>query len=343
MLEAVLPSIPRSEAPVTAVMMRAAVVHEPGGPDVLKIEERPLPQVRPGWALVRIHAFGLNRSELLTRAGDSGDAVRFPRVLGIECVGEVADADPATLARGQTVVAAMGGMGRDYDGGYEDYALLPVASVIPVRTTLSWAELGAVPETFGTAWGSLQTLDLREGQLLLIRGGTSSVGMAAITLAKGRDVRVIATTRQEAKRAALEANGADHVVIDDGTIAAAVRAIAPAGVDALLELVGPKTIVDSFRALRAGARACLTGFLEAVWDDASALAEAKALGIELRRFGSNVINRDTYGGIFQTIIDGIESGHYRLRVDRTFPLADIADAHRYMEANGAAGKVVGLT
>ena len=80
-----------------------------------------------------------------------------------------------------------------------------------------------------------------------------------------------------------------------------------------------------------------------MWDDASALAEAKALGIELRRFGSNVINRDTYGGIFQTIIDGIESGHYRLRVDRTFPLADIADAHRYMEANGAAGKVVGLT
>ena len=97
--------------------MRAAVVHEPGGPEVLKIEERPIPQARAGWVFVRVRAFGLNRSELITRAGGSGDAVKFPRVLGIECVGEVVDAPGTSLTRGQTFVAAMGGMGREYDGG----------------------------------------------------------------------------------------------------------------------------------------------------------------------------------------------------------------------------------
>jgi NADPH:quinone reductase-like Zn-dependent oxidoreductase len=121
-----------------------------------------------------------------------------------------------------------------------------------------------------------------------------------------------------------------------------VRALVPDGVDALLELVGPQTIVDSFRTLRSGAQACLTGFLEGVWEDAGARAAAQELGVVLHRFGSDVINRDDYGGIFQTIIDGIESGRYRLNLDRTFALADIAGAHRYMEANRAAGKVVGL-
>jgi NADPH:quinone reductase-like Zn-dependent oxidoreductase len=324
-------------------MMRAAVVSVPGGPEVLRIEDRPIPAERPGWILVRVRAFGLNRSELLTRAGESGAAVRFPRVLGIECAGEVCGASDSGLEPGQPVIAAMGGMGRDFDGGYAEFALLPATSVIPVQTRLSWPELGAVPEAFGTAWGSLDTLELQTGETLLVRGATSSVGMAAITLAKARGLHVIATTRQAVKAATLEACGADRVVIDDGAIGAAVRTLGIGGADALLELVGPTTIIDSFAGLRLAGRACLTGYLEGSWDDAAARRAAAEGDITFARFSSEVIARDNYAGIFAEIVAGIESGRYRANLDRTFALDDIADAHRYMESNRAVGKVVGLT
>jgi NADPH:quinone reductase len=322
--------------------MRAAVVHEPGGPEVLRVEELPVPEPRPGWVLVRVRAFGLNRSELVTRAGGSGDAVSFPRVLGIECVGEVEEAPDADLAPGQTIVAAMGGMGRDYDGGYAQYTLIPVSQAIPVETSLDWPRLGAIPESFGTAWGSLDQLALAPGQSLLVRGGSSSVGMAAITIAKGNGLTVLATTRQESKRPALQAAGADHVVIDDGEVGTRVREIAPDGVDGLFELVGPRTIRDSLKAVGAGGRACISGFLELDWNVEPARTEAARLGIPLGRFQSGTINVDSFGEIFQDIVRRVEDGPYRDILDRAFPLDEIADAHRYMEENRAAGKVVGV-
>jgi NADPH:quinone reductase-like Zn-dependent oxidoreductase len=322
--------------------MQAVVVHEPGGPEVLLLEERSIPEPRPGWVLVRVWAFGLNRSELITRAGGSGDAVRFPRVLGIECVGEVVEALGSTLAPGQRVIAAMGGMGRDYDGGYEQYVLLPISQVIPVQTTLDWAELGAIPESFGTAWGTLEQLALHEGQSLLVQGGSSSVGMAAITIAKDRGLKVLATTRQESKRAALQTAGADYVIVAEGDVAPAVRALLPEGVDGLCELVGPGALEQALHALAPYGRACMTGFLEGDWDTAGVTAEAERLGVQLRRFGSGVINRASYEGIFAEIVRAIEEGRYSVNLDRVFAIDEIADAHRYMEASRAAGKVVVL-
>jgi NADPH:quinone reductase-like Zn-dependent oxidoreductase len=323
--------------------MRSIVVHQPGGPQVLTLEEHPIPAARPGWVLVRVRAFGLNRSELVTRKGESGDSVKFPLVLGIECAGEVVDDPDADLRPGQTVVAAMGGMGRDYDGGYEQFALLPAAQVIPITTNLDWATLGAIPETFATAWGSLEQLRLRSGDSILVRGGTSSVGMAAITIAKERGMTVFATTRQEAKRAALLANGVDQVLIDDGHVATKLRAVAPLGVTGLLELVGPVTLLDSLGALAVGGRACISGFLEGQWDLTDARAEARRLGVPLAVYGSNVVNRDSYGHVLQDIVDAVEQGRYRVNLDHIFEMSDIADAHRYMEENRAAGKVVVVT
>jgi NADPH:quinone reductase-like Zn-dependent oxidoreductase len=306
---------------------------------VLRVEERPVPEPREGWVLVRVRAFGLNRAELITRSGGSGDSVRFPRVLGIECVGEVVDGGGGDLQPGQTVVAVMGGMGRDHDGGYAEYALLRASHVSPVTTTLDWATLGALPESFGTAWGSLETLELPEGGSLLVRGGTSSVGMAATTLAHARGLTVFATTRQESKLAALTANGAAHPLLDDGRIAEHV----PGGVDGLLELVGPTTFLDSMHALRPGTRGCISGFLEGAWDTTEATAAAGRAGVTLTRFGSDALTRADYGPMFQDVVDGVESGRYRANLDRTFTLDEIADAHRAMESNRAAGKLVVLT
>jgi NADPH:quinone reductase-like Zn-dependent oxidoreductase len=268
--------------------------------------------------------------------------VRFPRVLGIECVGEVVDGGGGDLVPGRTVVAAMGGMGRDYDGGYEEYAVLPQGRVSPVETTLDWATLGALPESFGTAWGSLETLGLEAGDTLLVRGGSSSVGMAATSLASARGIAVLATTRKEGKLDAVRAAGAAHALLDDDGLAERVREIAPDGIDGLLELVGPATFLQSVTFLRRGAAGCVSGFLEGVWSTDEALTAAARAGVRLTRFGSDALSREAYGDVFQEIVDGVQDGRYRANLDRTFPLAEIADAHRYMEANRAAGKVVVL-
>jgi NADPH2:quinone reductase len=178
--------------------MRAAIVEQPGGPEVLQIKEIPVPSPRPGWVLIRVKAFGLNRSEMYTRQGHS-PRVRFPRVLGIECVGVVEDGGGTDLAPGQKVAAVMGEMGRAYDGGYAEYTLVPASQVMPLTTDLPWATLAAIPETFLTAWGSLvEALDVQAGQKLLIRGGTSALGMAALGLAKDMGLYVAATTRDSA-------------------------------------------------------------------------------------------------------------------------------------------------
>jgi NADPH:quinone reductase len=156
--------------------MKAIRVHRAGPPEVLEIEEIPTPPPRPGWVRIRVHAFGLNRSELFTRQGHS-PSVTFPRVLGIECVGTVDDAGGTDLRAGARVAALMGDMGRAYDGGYAEYTLVPRERVLPIRTALPWDVLAALPETWLTAWGSLgEAMDIRDGQTLLVRGGTSSRG-----------------------------------------------------------------------------------------------------------------------------------------------------------------------
>ena len=131
--------------------MKAAVIRRPGPPEVLTIEELPIPAPRSGWVLIRIKSFGLNRSELFTRQGHSPN-VKFPRVLGIEAVGVVEAAPETEFEPGQTVATAMGGMGRAFDGGYAEYTCVPAAQVQRIDTTLAWQTLGALPEMVQTAW-----------------------------------------------------------------------------------------------------------------------------------------------------------------------------------------------
>jgi NADPH:quinone reductase-like Zn-dependent oxidoreductase len=322
--------------------MRAAVCVKAGGPEVLEVRELPVPAVREGWSLVQVKAAGLNRSELRTRQGHSPN-VTFPRVLGIECVGIVAASTDPTVPDGTTVAAVMGEMGREFDGGYAEYALLPNSLLMPVTTTLPWDVLGALPETYLTAQGSLDALGVGPGGQgrLLIRGGTSSVGMAAASIASGYGVKTAATTRGQGKIAALAAAGVDYVLVDDGgSLAASVHAVWPEGPDYVLELVGASTAVDSLHLVRRGGTVCMTGSLSGwVIPDFEPIAMIPS-GTRLTAFHSDDVKGSAGTTVLQRVVDEVGAGVYRPNVDRVFGLDDIAQAHQYMENDEATGKLV---
>jgi NADPH:quinone reductase-like Zn-dependent oxidoreductase len=334
----------RNDLHETTTTMRAAICVRAGGPDTLEIRELPVPAVRDGWSLVQVQGAGLNRSELRTRQGHS-PSVTFPRVLGIECVGIVAASTNPLLPEGTAVAAVMGEMGRAFDGGYAEYALLPNALLIPVTTTLPWDVLAALPETYLTARGALDALGVGPDApgRLLIRGGTSSVGMAAASIASGYGIETAATTRRRARTGALTAAGADYAFVDDGeSLAASVRSVWPEGPDYVLDLVGASTAVDSLRLVRRGGTVCVAGSLSGwVIPDFEPVAMI-ASGTKLTAFHSNDIRGGAGRAVLQGVISEVEAGVYRPNVDRVFGLDDIVAAHRYMENNQATGKVVVL-
>ena len=319
--------------------MKAIQLDAPGPPEALHIRELPLPIPPPGWVRIRVAAFGLNRSELHLRLGFATNA-SFPRVPGIECVGTIDDSDGTSLHRGQKVVAMMGGMGRQFDGGYAEFVVVPASQVIPIETDLPWETIGAIPEMLQTAYGSLTTgLDLQPGQTLLIRGGTTSVGMAAATIARQIGATVIATTRQRARLSALAEHGVDHPLLDDGSIADAVRALSPDGADAVLELVGANTLRDSLRATRLHGTVCFTGMVSNEWTIRDFYPiDFIPSGVRLTAYSGEAA--DLPAVVLQRFLDDVASGRTRVAIHRVFEMADIAEAHRIMESNGAVGKMV---
>lgn len=178
--------------------MKAVVIYEAGEPEQLKVETREIPKVKEGWTLVKIKGFGINRSEIFTREGHS-PSVKFPRILGIECVGEIEETTSSNLKKGQKIVSIMGEMGRAFDGSYAEYVLLPNEQVYPVNTSLTWEELATVPETYYTAFGSMYNLQIKEKDNILVRAGLSGVGIAFLKLVKAKfpNIRIVASIRRK--------------------------------------------------------------------------------------------------------------------------------------------------
>lgn len=319
--------------------MRAFVIRKAGGPEQLVLEDVAIPAARDGWVLIRNRAFGLNRSEWFTRRGDS-PSVAFPRVLGIECVGEVVAAPASDLLPGTPVAAMMGGMGRQFDGSYAEYVLVPRQHVFPLETNLDWYTLGALPEMFQTVHGSLDTgLEIERAENLLVRGGTSSIGLAAIALACAAGLEVAATTRSVDKTEILLAAGAKHVLEDDGTVQTQARAIHSGGFDRVLELIGASTLLDSLRATRRGGIVCMTGMLGGEWivPKFHPMGDVPT-GVKLTSYSGE--SGDISIAQLQNYVGLVESGALPLKLGPRYPFEKLPEAHALMNDNRANGKIV---
>ena len=313
--------------------MKAVKIYQAGGPEQLIYQDVSTPDIKEGWSLVKIKGFGINHSEIFTREGKS-PSVQFPRILGIECVGEVVQSSTPALAVGQKVVSIMGEMGRAFDGSYAEYVLLPNEQIYPVHTDLDWTTLAAIPETYYTAFGSLQQLRIAPQDRVLVRGAGSGVGVAFAQLLKAQFPHVVlhGSTRNPAKATRLQAVGFDEVITEaDGKIQT------DQSYDKILELVGPATLRDSFSHINEHGIVCNTGQLGNIWyvNDFDPIIELKNNSY-LTAFYSGNVSQAKLDAMF----DYIRQFNVKILIERVFALEQVPEAHRFLQSADGFGKVV---
>jgi NADPH:quinone reductase len=322
--------------------MHAIVIKQYGGPEVLALEERPIPEPKPGHVVIEVKAFGLNHAEIYFRKGAWGDVAE---ISGIECVG-VVKADPdRRFAVGQKVMAIVGGMGRSFNGSYAELASVPASNVVAVNTDLSWEDLAAIPESYATAWTSLSgILNVAAGQTVVIRGATSALGQAAVNIAAHAGARVVATTRNAKRAASLENLGAKEVLLESPELSKRIRERHPQGIDAVLDIVGNTTVLDSLAMLRRGGHVCLVGFLGGGGPLTLEPVFQMPSGTHLSVFASALVTGTPEFPLseipFQDIVDRVAAGTYKAKPAKVFRFEDIQEGHRLVESNQANGKIV---
>ncbi|MCR5666496.1 MAG: zinc-binding dehydrogenase [Eubacterium sp.] len=312
--------------------MKAVVLRQITKAEEIRPEEVPMPKVRPGWVLIQVKAFGLNHSEQILRLEEiEEDYIQKPVIPGIECAGVVEDPSDSAFSKGDTVVALMGGMGRSYNGSYAQYVLVPADHVFQAQTELGWKELGALPETYYTAWGSLfECLQLKAEDHLLIRGATCALGYAAIQIAKALGCKVTATTHRVEKLELLKE--ADEALPDSGSLAGKLG-----GVTKVLELVGPKTLRDTLSNAQRGTIVCHTGILGGLYalDGFDPIKEIPN-GVYLTGFFSNTPTQSD----ITNILDFIKKHKISPCIGREYSFLEIGKAVMDMEDGKINGKIV---
>jgi len=307
--------------------MKAIVIYQAGDAQQLQVEECPIPALKEGWTLVKVKGFGINRSEIFTRQGHSPSVI-FPRILGIECVGVLEATTCPTLQKGQTVVSLMGEMGRAFDGSYAEYTLLPNAQVYPITSSLSWSDLAAVPETYYTAFGSMQNLQIKPTDTVLVRAAASGVGIAFLRLVKAQypALRVVGSIRgnNTEKAATLLRLGYDAIITDTDNTLATEECF-----DKILELVGPASIKDSFAHIKEYGIICATGLLGGKWylEDFDPTRDLLH-NAYLTTFYSGSVNAEKISSLFAYI----EQYHVPVAPEKVFALEDIVAVHQYVES-----------
>lgn len=322
--------------------MRAIEITQPGKPDVLQPCERPLPALRPGEVLIKVHAAGINRPDVLQRLGKYPVPPGASDLPGLEVAGEIVDGDYAAagFAKGDMVCALVQG------GGYAEYCAAPAEQCLPIPKGLSALEAASLPETYFTVWTNVfDRAHLSPGETLLVQGGTSGIGVTAIQLAAALGHRVFATAGSEEKCRACESLGAERGInYRTEDFAAVVKELTGGkGVDVILDMVAGDYIPREIDCLADDGRIALIALL------GGAKAEID-LGQVLRRrlhiSGSTLRPRPVAfkAAIARSLRERVwplfEQGTLKPVIHRTFPLDQAAEAHALMESSTHVGKIV---
>lgn len=294
----------------------------------------------PGWAVLKVEGFGLNRSELFSRRGLSSSDFSYPRVLGLECSGYVIDPGETDLRKGDRAVALMGGMGRSFDGGYATHVTAPRSQIFKVSEDIPAETLAAIPETYNTADLMVnQWLKPSAGQTVFVHGATSALGMAAAEIAKDRGCTVIGTSRSPEKAGILEQRSRiDHTFVDGPLLADDISSMGLA-VEAVVECVGSTAAIEMSAALMPnGGKIALGGQLTETWDTDPEPCLPNNVTLEFIRSDETAYPQDAerFAHIFRKVADG----SYAPNIGRMFDFKELPAAQQFMEENRAIGKIV---
>jgi NADPH:quinone reductase-like Zn-dependent oxidoreductase len=326
-------------------MSRIVRFHQKGGPEVLKIEEVEVPPPGPGEIAVQIKALGLNRAESMFRSGPYVEEPEFPARLGYEAAGIV-----KALGRGVTnaavgdAVSIIPPLSITRWGAYGELANFPAELAVKHPASLSWEEAAATWMQYVTAYGALIDIArLERGDAVIVTAASSSVGLAAIQIAKIVGATAIATTRTRAKRDALLAFGADHVIVtqEEDLVARVTQITGGAGARVAFDPVAGPALERLAEALSVGGMIFEYGALSMEPTPFPLFPVlAKMLTVHGYQYKEIVEDAERLEKAKRFILDGLTSGKLKPRIDRIFTLDQIVDAHRYLESNQQFGKIV---